>query len=161
MRALLPAIAAMAASLAAFAAGIAAGDRQLFVPPPESVAENFVRQLATHRYDRARVLLSADAAARHDLADLAAFARRLEETVGAIELVEGKSGSLTTETAHASARVQGVSRRETTIPFELVMGHGLWKIDVWPSVNSTARELRPPPFQSTCAPQECRVIVRC
>lgn len=140
MRALLPAAVAIAVCLAGFAAGIAAGDRQLFVPPPESVAEGFVRQLAARRYDRARPLLSERAAARHDVAALAGVGRMLEEAAGEIAQVAGIAGVLQSDTARASARVHGRSG-DIAVAFDLVRERGLWRIEGWAApTNAPTKE---------------------
>src|SRR3712207_5960250 len=44
---------AAAALIVVAAMVFGAGDRTVFVPPPESVVEQFGRELATHRYDLA------------------------------------------------------------------------------------------------------------
>ena len=67
-------------------AGIVFGrsDRTMFVPPPEAVAESFMRQLATGRYARALPYLSDDLAARTTPDTLRALTDRLQNRTGKI-----------------------------------------------------------------------------
>jgi hypothetical protein len=100
---------------------VALGDRQLFVPPPESVAESFVRHLASNRYDRAHALLTADVAARTTVTDLENVAAALRRRAGAIVRVEGEP---------KRARVLG-DRSEATVELGLDWTRGRWRISRW------------------------------
>ena len=100
---------------------VAFGDRQLFVPPLESVAESFVRHLASNRYDRAHALLTTDVAARTRLADLETIATTLRQRVGAIVKVEGEP---------TRARVIG-DRSEVTVELGVDWTRGRWRISRW------------------------------
>jgi hypothetical protein len=132
MTGLRPALLVLASSLGIITAVVTAGDRGLFVPPPESVAEGFVRQLAAGRYDRAIPLLSRNAAAQTDVSRLEALARDLERAVGGvIEQVEGEPQQMEGHIAQASARIRGRGRAESIITFALVRERGLWRIDGW------------------------------
>ncbi|HVE71783.1 MAG TPA: hypothetical protein VNI54_10470 [Thermoanaerobaculia bacterium] len=48
----------VAALVGATALAVSLGDRELFVPPPDAVAEGFVREVITGRYSRAQEYLS-------------------------------------------------------------------------------------------------------
>lgn len=118
--------------LGALGFAVAAGDREMFVPPPESVAESFGRQLAAGRYDRALPFLSRNAAASTDAAALEMLARELEQSVGSAILdVTGEPIEMRLDIAQARARVRGRGLGETTITFALVREKRLWKIDGW------------------------------
>jgi hypothetical protein len=116
----------IACLVGAIEAGIALGDRQLFVSPPEAVAESFVRHLAAGRYDRARGLLlderSTTVEALRKLAD------SLDRRVVGIHAVEGMSGTLDTTTATATVRIRG-RRAEIAMPLSLAWSDGRWKVN--------------------------------
>jgi hypothetical protein len=132
MTGLRPALIVLGAALGAISAVLTAGDRSLFVPPPESVAESFVRQLAAGRYDRALPLLSRNAADATDVRGLQVLAEDLERSAGgAIEQIEGEPLNMKRDLAQAAARLQGRAGAQTTITFALVREKGLWKIDGW------------------------------
>lgn len=125
-------IAVLVAILAALALVVAAGDRRMFVPPPESVAGNFVRQLIAGRYDRARPLLSRQAAVSAELAKLETLAVELERSVGGSAThIEAEPLEMKANIAEAIVTVHGRSQAKTTITFALVREKGLWKIDGW------------------------------
>lgn len=125
-------IAVLVAILAALALVVAAGDRRMFVPPPESVAGNFVRQLIAGRYDRARPLLSRHAAVSAELAKLETLAVELERSVGGSAThIEAEPLEMKANIAEAIVTVHGRSQAKTTITFALVREKGLWKIDGW------------------------------
>jgi hypothetical protein len=115
-------------ALAAGAVAVAIGDRHLFVPPPESVAENFVRHLATGRYDRAHALFSDAATRRSDPKALSHLAEDLERSVGVIEQIEGESLTADRLQATARAKVRG-SRIEGAMNCSLVWEHAMWRIE--------------------------------
>jgi hypothetical protein len=102
VRAILLILTAMAGCLLA-AAGIstASGDRAILKPPPESVAENFVRKLVTTRFDMAREQLSDEARAELSAAALEDTTRRLKARMGEIEDVLGQRAEVRGEDAEA------------------------------------------------------------
>ena len=125
-------LAILAAVLAALALAVSAGDRGTFVPPPESVAENFVRQLMGGRYDRALPLLSRQAAAAADVAKLETLALELERAVGGTATqVDATPLEMKANIAEAAATISGRSHAKASITFALVREKGLWKIDGW------------------------------
>jgi hypothetical protein len=118
--------------LAALGLAIAAGDRETFVPPPDSVAESFVRHLAGGRYDRARALLSRHAAASADLATLETLARDLERSAeGGVARVDAAPLDMKANIAEAAATVRDAAGGQRTVTFALVRENGLWRIDGW------------------------------
>jgi hypothetical protein len=125
-------IVVLIAILAALALAVAAGDRATFVPPPESAAENFVRQLMAGRYDRALPLLSRHAAVTADTAKLETLGTDLERSVGnRVTQVDGEPLEMKSDIAEAMVTVFGRAQARTTITFALVREKGLWKIDGW------------------------------
>lgn len=135
--------------LGALGYAVAAGDRQTFVPPPESVAASFVRQLTARRYDRALPLLSRQAAAATDARRLEVLREELERSAGgAIAHVEGEPLEMGPALAQAAARLRGPARAETIVTFALVREQGLWKIDGWSrDATSTVSAV---PIDGTC-----------
>jgi hypothetical protein len=115
-------------AIAATAVVVVTGDRNLFVSAPESVTENFVRHLATGRYDRAHALFSDAAARRIDVKALAHLAEDLERSIGGIEQVEGESMTADRRQARARAIVRG-SGIEAVVNCSLVWEHAMWRID--------------------------------
>jgi hypothetical protein len=125
-------IAILIAVLAALGLAVAAGDRKMFVPPPESVAESFVRQLMAGRYDRALPLLSRHAVVSADIAKLETLAAELTRSVGgSVTQVEADLLEMKANIAEAIVTLFGRSHAKTTITFALVRERGLWKIDGW------------------------------
>ena len=104
-------------------------DSAVLVPPPESVAEQFVRQLATRRYDRALQYVDEDS--HMSLATVRAAAEALHERVGAINVVEGRPGYIAGERASATAALLTEDAGEITEAFTMVRRNGLWKIVEW------------------------------
>jgi hypothetical protein len=125
-------IAILVAILAALALAVAAGDRATFVPPPESAAANFVRQLVAGRYDRARPRLSRHAAVSADLAKLETLAVELAGAVGgSVTRIDAAPLEMKANIAEATVTVHGRSQANTSITFALVREKGLWRIDGW------------------------------
>jgi hypothetical protein len=111
---------------------VAWGDRETFIPPPESVTEGFVRQLAAGRYDRALPFLSRQAGASTDATTLEVLAGELERSVGgAVEHIEAEPVEMTADLAETVARVRGRHHAQITITFALVCEQDHWKIDGW------------------------------
>lgn len=103
-------------------------DTRTFVSPPEVVAEEFVRSLATGRYDRAvRHLDERDGAQ----AMLAVQGTSLRERAGDVNQVEGEAGSIDGDAATASTRIETSDAGELEWDFSLVRREGTWKITDW------------------------------
>lgn len=101
------------------------GDRELFVGPPDAVAEGFVRKVVMERYEEAEMQLANAEKMRE--ADLRTLRERLTRGVGALpSRYEAEVESLD----GASARVKvTLSKNELseTFTFELVFD-SVWKI---------------------------------
>jgi hypothetical protein len=111
--------------------GLAVGpghDRTTMVSPPEVVAEEFVRKLATGRYDRAVEHLAHKAGAE---AAVTVQARALRDRAGEINNVEGEAGTMAGDTASASTRIMTSAAGELEWTFSLVRQEGVWRITDW------------------------------
>ena len=129
MRELALIAAVTAAALAAVAAGVGpGGDTRTFVSPPEVVAEEFVRSLATGRYDRAVRHLDAPDGAE---AVVTAHGRSLRKRAGDVNQVEGEEGVIDGDTATASTRITTSHAGDLEWRFSLVRREGTWKITDW------------------------------
>lgn len=105
-----------------------AGDRTVLVPPPESVVEQFGRELATHRYDLA--LGFVEPASGISATTVRLGAHEVEAECGVIERVSGEEGSIQGELATAEVVFHGTSAT-VRHRFTLALRHGLWKITSW------------------------------
>jgi len=105
------------------------GDRSTLVPPPDAAAEQFVRQLATHRFDRAVPLLSGRLKHEIDAGRLAALVRAFEAQRGAITFAEGEERSRTRRDAVAEVHVETDRGESQTFNLGLTSEYGEWKID--------------------------------
>jgi hypothetical protein len=106
------------------------GDSSVFVPPPESVAEGFVRQVVAERYSEALPYLSAALAERTTEESLKQLKKDLESRSGTIFNVQGEPGAIEENRAEASARLQ-VQDGEFALRFDLVRQEGVWSITEW------------------------------
>jgi hypothetical protein len=97
-------------------------DRELLVPPPDAVAEAFVREVITGRYARAREYLAAPLSDE----ELRALERMLEERTGEASEVEAEVVAQTAERALATVRVSG-GRGSEAVAFALIFRKE-WKI---------------------------------
>lgn len=116
-----------AAALAVVAASILiAGDTSPLISPPEAVAEQFVRQLAAGRYDRALEHLAEPTAA---LPTVTSQGKALRARAGEVDFVEGKNGAIMGDSATASTRIKTSRAGELRARFDLVRLQGVWKIE--------------------------------
>jgi hypothetical protein len=119
-------LAVLALAMAVVAAWVfGAGDRQTFVPPPDAVAEGFVRQLASRRYDRVDSYLSRSH--RITAAELRWRCDPLWRYSGQVNHVDAELVARDAERARAVARVSG-DVAEARFVVELTREHGLWKV---------------------------------
>lgn len=127
MKALLLVAAVTAGALALVAGSVVAGhDTSTFVSPPEAVVEQFVRKLATARYDVARAHLADDSPAARDR--IRAASDTLRARAGAITQVEGKPGVIDGDRATATAVVTTERAGEISMEFRLIRRTGSWRI---------------------------------
>ena len=111
--------------------GLAVGpghDTRLFVSPPEVVAEEFVRHLATGRYDRAVKHLAETAGAE---AAVTVQGKALRARAGDVNNVEGEAGTDSGDLATASTRIMTSDAGELEWTFSLVRRDGIWRISEW------------------------------
>ena len=104
------------------------GDRETFVPAPEVVAEEFVREIAGKRWDRARSLLL-DPESMPD-AELAELRMRIGEPVN----IEGETITRTDSEALANVRVEW-AEGSNAIALQLQFDDE-WKIAHTPAVGN-------------------------
>jgi hypothetical protein len=132
MKDLLPVLAVIAGALALIAAAVfGAGDADLFVPPPEAVAESFARQLVTSRYDLATKYLSTGLRRRVDAAGLRHRYEPMRKALGKINQVEAETESRSAVDAVARASVHG-DGGTAPLRMRLVREHGLWVLGALP-----------------------------
>ena len=112
-----------------FTAGAVFGlhDRHTFVPPPESVAESFARQLVQRRYDLAVNYLGRALRATTGAADLRAKFEPMRQQIGTPNQVSGESDWMGESEASARALIEGESGN-AVLPFRLASEQGLWRI---------------------------------
>ena len=127
-----------------FAAGavFSVHDRQTFVPPPESVAESFARQLVQRRYDLAVNFLGRDLRATTSAAELRAKFDPMRQRIGTPNQVSGETNWIQESEASARARVEGDSG-SAVLQFRLAREQGLWRITDVPEDIATAMVTRP------------------
>lgn len=107
------------------------GDRELFVPPPESVAEGFVREIVTKRWERAREHLAEPESATD--AQLEALQKSWEASVGEPTQIEAET--ITRDDAEALANVRMQSARGSEVVAFGLRFDGEWKIVHTPAVG--------------------------
>ena len=108
---------------------VLAGDVTTAVPPPESVAEQFARQIATRRYDRA--LQHVDSTSGITLITVRLGGDAFHSRAGSVDNVEGEPGEIRGDDATASAVL--ITEREGRMRFNyrLKRTSGVWKIVEW------------------------------
>ena len=104
-------------------------DRTTLVPPPELVAEQFTRDVATRRYDRA--VKYVENASGITLVNVRLGGDRLQAGAGAVENVEGEPGWIRGEQAAASAILTTTRAGRVRYVFRMARRNGLWKIVEW------------------------------
>jgi hypothetical protein len=131
MRNILWMVGAVALALAVVAVVVIAGDdTTVFVSPPEAVAEEFTRQLATGRYDMALEHLEHNEPGM--LPVVRTSAENLRAQAGAVNNVEGESPSaISGDRASAAVTITTDKAGEVEWTFELVRRDYEWKISEW------------------------------
>lgn len=131
--------AAVALAIAAVVVGVV-GDRETLVPPPEAVAEEFVRQLVTRRAvqvipllsDRLRELVTPEQLDRAGIA--------LEAELGEVTNVGSETEWIDGDRAAASSEPRG-ARGRTELRFEFSRENGKWTIDALDAKLVAARPI--------------------
>jgi hypothetical protein len=104
-------------------------DGTTLTSPPEAVAENFMRELATHRYSQALKYLDDDLSDRTSVADLKRVTDDLEGRVGKIRDVRGEPIMIANNDAEAKAVLKTTRTQFHTVRFNLSRRSGVWLID--------------------------------
>jgi hypothetical protein len=112
-----------------FIAVVLSGDTTVTVPSPETVSEEFARQIATRRYDRA--LQDVDDRSGITLTTVRVAGDALHERAGAVDRVEGEPGRIEGDRASASAVLLTERAGHVRYSFRLARKNGLWKIVEW------------------------------
>lgn len=95
-------------------------DRELFIPPPDAVAEGFVRAVVCGRYEPARAYLDEPSSVSEE------ELRALDESLGEAWAVDAKLISRDDARAVANVRVSG-AKQSNAVALELVFDKE-WKI---------------------------------
>lgn len=135
MRSFLSVLGAMVVTLALLAGVVLGlGDSSVMVPPPESVAEGFARELETGRFARALPYLSTELEARVGEEELRAASEQLRARAG--EVLDVKGEPVSQHGGSATARVTLKTRNNGEISFDLHLTRekGLWTIADLPFV---------------------------
>ena len=107
------------------------GDRELFVPPPDVVAEGFVREIVTRRWERARAYLAEPESVSD--AQLEALQKGWEASVG--EPVKFEAETIRRDDAEALANVRLQSARGSEAVAFALRFDDEWKIVHTPGVG--------------------------
>jgi len=126
--------AVFAVAMAVAGAAVFSGDRETFVPPPETVAEEFLRGVTTGRYEPARSRLSDDARGGGDAEDLASLRAVLESRVGRVSRVKGGRAEIDGNAAMAEVEITSASGSVRDVQVRLVRRHHLWFVAGLPRV---------------------------
>jgi hypothetical protein len=99
-------------------------DRELFVSPPDAVAEGFVREVIMKRWDRARTYLPDPDAVSNT--EIEALQKSWEQRLGDPSVFEAELVSRTDEQAKVNVRLKS-AKGSAVLVFGLVFD-GEWKI---------------------------------
>ena len=126
MRELTGVLVVLAILLAASAAAVGPlHDRELFTPPPESVAEGFMRAVVSGRHDQARAFLVDPDAIEND--QLRSMERAIENRLGDVHDVTGELISRPEEEALVTVRMKSGQASDAT-ELSLRWEGGEWKV---------------------------------
>ena len=130
MRDLALVVGAAALALAVVAGVVFGGhDTTVLVSPPENVAEDFTRKLATGRYDVALAHLEQNDSSM--LPVVRTSGENLRTKAGAVDHVDGDYSAIEGETARARVIIETERAGELRWYFRLVRREGVWKIAEW------------------------------
>jgi hypothetical protein len=116
-----------AVSLGIAAAAVTAGDVNVLVPTPETVAENYVRQLDAKRYKPAHSLLAEETRATNAVASLRDVALALQSTFGPIDTIKGVGETYAGNEAAALVEVSG-KHKTGIVHVPLRREKGVWRV---------------------------------
>lgn len=102
-------------------------DEGTFVPPPEIVAEEFVRALGQGRIEPARSMLSSEAEHATSIEEVRLISTRFRLRVGHLDDVQGTLADRTRDTAIVRAYVEG-QRANAELVLPLVREYGVWSV---------------------------------
>ena len=108
------------------------GDRELFVPPPDAIAEAFVREVMTKRWDRARDYLAQPESVSDE--QLEALEKSWEARVGNPTKIEAET--ITHDVSRALANVRMQSARGSEAVAIALRFDDEWKIVHTPAVGN-------------------------
>jgi hypothetical protein len=108
---------------------IGGGDSTILVPSPEGVAEQFARELATRRYDRALQYVGPDSGIT--LTTVRLQGEALRRRGRAVDHVEGEPGFIRGSNATARAVVVTAAAGRVRYAFRFTRLNGTWKIVAW------------------------------
>jgi hypothetical protein len=130
MRGILKVLLTASCVLAAVAFAVfGAGDREFFTPPPESIAEGYMRSLASKRYEPARRFLAEEARAATDQQKMRRIGEEMESRIGQIMDVRGENPRIDdSSSAQAETRLELADRQTTDARFEFRFERGMWRI---------------------------------
>jgi hypothetical protein len=127
VKAALSVAALLAAALAVAALAVfAAGDGSTLVPPPEAVAENFLRAVSRRRYQQALPYLRPELRAA-GVEGLRRYHQRIERACGLLRDVRGEDGVRAGESATATVLLKGAAA-QGRMRFALVRERGEWRL---------------------------------
>jgi hypothetical protein len=127
---LLKAVIATLVAMALVAAIVMEGrDTTFLVPPPEAVAEEFARQIAAKRYDRA--IRDVDERSGITTINARLASEELHATGGEVDNVEGEPGMIDGDHATASAVLITEKAGRVRYLFRFTRVNELWKIIEW------------------------------
>ena len=129
MKSLLNVVLVTAVALGTSFAAVVVGDPTLAVPPPESVGEQFARDVVTRRYDRAMQYI--DGWSGITLTTVRLGGEALLERTGAVNQVEGEPGPIQGEYASAGAVLHTERLGRVRCSYRLRRIAGVWKISEW------------------------------
>ena len=100
-------------------------DRELFTPPPEAIAEDFMRAIVNGRYDQARpYLLNPESASTESLRDLH---KSIEARIGDVHDVKGEPVTHTKDEALVNMALKSDKGSEA-MTLGLVFETSEWKV---------------------------------
>ena len=103
------------------------GDDEIFVSPPETVAEEFVRAMALGQIGTAHRMLTRDAERRTSESDVRRISSDFRARIGRVEDVEGVVERRRPDTTLVRARVEG-ERGHAAPVLTLVREFGAWAV---------------------------------